>query len=174
MSISGQNPLIGGIVPHNNNNNNLGSFSPQEWEFIQQIRRTGYDPNQIARQQSQMVNQSDPYSDFEIEFSKCSTTVQNRILNDAEFKQSMYECDRIMQATIEQIIRPQVIQTNEGRIAFERLLATFRNVKDKYSKEEADNMERLQRLMQDDVVKQRLAEIEKAKSDSTDVKEVSM
>lgn len=52
-------------------------------------------------------------------------------------------------------------------MAFERLLATFRNIKDRYIKEESDNMERLQKLMQDDVVKQRLAEIEKGLTSSS-------
>ena len=105
--------------------------------------------------------QSDPYSDFELEFSRCSPVVQSKILNDPAFKQSMLECDNLIQATVESLVRPQVMQTRDGRIVFEKLLATFRNIKDSYAKEEADNMERIQRLMQDDVVKQRLAEIEK-------------
>ena len=169
MPLSSQNPLLGGF---NNPSNNApsGNVSPQEWEYIQQIRRTGYEPNQsqqMSMQQQTMNNQSDPYSDFEAEFSKCSSTVQNKILNDGEFKQAMFECDRLIQATVEAMVRPQVMQTRDGRIAFERLLAIFRNIKDGYIKEENDNMERLQRLMQDDVVKKRLAELEK---DSSSIK----
>ena len=160
MPLSNQNPLLGGFS--NTNNTPSNNVSPQEWEYIQQIRRTGYEPNNQPVQQ--INNQSDPYNDFEIEFSKCSATVQNKILNDSEFKQAMFECDRLIQATMEALIRPQVMQTRDGRIAFERLLATFRNIKDRYIKEEADNMERLQKLMQDDVVKKRLAELENSSS----------
>lgn len=155
MALSVQNPLVGTSMPQKQN---MG-VSPQEWEYVQQLRRTGYDPTQLMQQNS-MNNQSDPYSDFELEFSKCSPIVQNRILNDPTFKQNMLECDKLIQATMEALVRPQVMQTREGRIAFEKLLSTFRNIKDSYAKEEADNMERIQRLMQDDVVKKRLAELE--------------
>lgn len=166
MSLSNQNPLLGNF---NSAPNNVpsGNVSPQEWEYIQQIRRTGYEPNQMQQmpmQQQAMNSQSDPYTDFENEFSKCSSTVQNKILNDNEFKQAMFECDRLIQATLEAMVRPQVMQTRDGRVAFERLLATFRNIKDGYIKEEADNMEKLQKLMQDDVVKKRLAELENSGS----------
>lgn len=167
MPISNQNPLLG-TYSNNVNRGTSSNVSPQEWEFVQQLRQTGYNPNQVVNNQ-QMVNQSDPYTDFEIEFSKCSNVVQNKILNDPEFKQSMFECDRIVQAALERAIRPQVMQTNEGRIAFEKLLATFRNIKDGYAKEEAANMEKLQILMQDDVVRKRLAELESAST-----KEVSV
>lgn len=168
MPLSNQNPLMNNFISSQNSNLNLpgNNVSPQEWEYIQQIRRTGYDQNQV-QQQNVANNQSDPYNDFETEFSKCSSTVQNKILNDSDFKQSMFECDKLIQATMESIIRPQVMQTRDGRMAFERLLATFRNIKDRYIKEESDNMERLQKLMQDDVVKQRLAEIEKGLTSSS-------
>lgn len=159
MALSIQNPLVGGFSQSGVSKQNTG-VSPQEWEYVQQLRRTGYDPSQFM-QQNQSAIQSDPYSDFELEFSKCSPVVQSKILNDPAFKQSMLECDNLIQATVESLVRPQVMQTRDGRIVFEKLLATFRNIKDSYAKEEADNMERIQRLMQDDVVKQRLAEIEK-------------
>lgn len=160
MPFTSQNPLLGSFGTPVTNVSNLSgnTVSPQEWEYIQQVRRTGYDQTQTQTQQ--VNNQSDPYSDFEVEFSKCSSLVQNRVLNDKTFQQSMLECDKLIQATVERIVRPQVLQTKEGRIAFENLLATFRNLKDGYAHEEAQNMEKLQMLMQDDVVKQRLAELE--------------
>ena len=64
-----------------------------------------------------------------------------------------------MQSMIEDIIRPQVMQTPEGRVSFEKMLATFRQVKDKYIKEENESMEVLQKVMQDEVVKRRIAEL---------------
>ena len=83
MSIMNQNPLI----PNGNifSSKSTPNVSPQEWEYIQTMRRTGW--QESPAQQPQQL--SDPYSDFEAEFSKCSTTVQNKILNDEEFKKSM-------------------------------------------------------------------------------------
>ena len=140
--------------------NNSSNVSPQEWEYIQTMRRTGWDVNQQPQFQNQnQIPQSDPYSDFISEFSRCSLSVQNKILNDSEFKSIMEECDKRMQSMIEDIIRPQVMQTPEGRVSFEKMLATFRQVKDKYIKEENESMEVLQKVMQDEVVKRRIAEL---------------
>lgn len=167
MSLMNQNPLLPNSSNNGSNYNYFGrqmpNVSPQEWEYIQSIRRTGWQDPNIQQQPTQQL--SDPYTDFETEFSKCSTTVQNKILNDSEFKKSMEYCDRLMQGAIESIVRPQVIQTPEGRIAFERMLATFRSVKDKYTEEEIKSMERLNKIMQDEVVQKRLAELEKESGD---------
>lgn len=163
MSLSEQNPLIGNGRMINRTNSNV---SPQEWEFIQTMRKTGWQepPNIQQTNQIQQI-QSDPYSDFEIEFNKCSPTVQNRILNDEEFKIIMNECDRMIQSAVESIVRPQVIQTPNGRLAFERMLGTFRQLRDRYSQEEIRNMERFQKMMQDEVVQKRLAELEQQSMD---------
>ena len=111
----------------------------------------------MGGQQQQQI--SDPYTDFEIEFQKCSNIIQNKILNDDEFKFSMNECDKQIQHMVEQIVRPQVLQTKEGRISFEKLLATFRNIRDRASVEETQNLEKIQQLMQDDVIQKRLMEL---------------
>lgn len=157
MAFDSPSPLLSGL----NNpqiRNNFNNVSPQEWEYIQQVRRTGYDPNQLKSVQEQQ-NISDPYVDFQNEFNSCSVNIQQRILNDNEFKSVMYECDKQVQSMIENIVRPQVLQTKDGRIAFERLLATFRKLKDSYSNEEAENMKTINMLMQDEVVLKRLAEL---------------
>lgn len=140
----------------------LPNVSPQEWEYIQQVRRTGYDPNQLQQIQNnqQQIQQSDPYNDFETEFLKCSSMIQNRIMEDNEFKNIMLECDRHIQHMIEQLVRPQVMQTKDGRLSFEKLLAVFRQLRDKYAKEESDNIEKFHKLMNDEVVKKRMAEME--------------
>lgn len=158
MSLMTENPLLFSNRGNTTFNKNVSNVSPQEWEYIQTMRRTGWQepPNQQMQQQ-----QSDPYSDFESEFNKCSSTVQNRILNDVEFKETMNNCDRLLQGAIEAMVRPQVIQTQEGRIAFEKMLATFRQLRDRYSQEEIKNMEKFQKIMQDEVVQKRLAELEK-------------
>lgn len=160
MSLNNLNPLIMPKTFGQNVMNNSSNVSPQEWEYIQTMRRTGWDVNQQPQFQNQnQIPQSDPYSDFISEFSRCSLSVQNKILNDSEFKSIMEECDKRMQSMIEDIIRPQVMQTPEGRVSFEKMLATFRQVKDKYIKEENESMEVLQKVMQDEVVKRRIAEL---------------
>ena len=164
MSLNTLNPLV---MPRNygqstQTQTTTPSFSPQEWEFIQTMRRTGWDMNQQPQMVQNMQNQmqqSDPYIDFTNEFSKCSASVQNKVLNDPEFRSAMTECDNRMQAMVEDISRPQVMQTPDGRVAFEKMLAVFRQTKDKYVKEEADNLEALQKVMQDEVVKKRIAEL---------------
>ena len=160
MSLSSLNPLI---MPRNiaqPSQQQGQAVSPQEWEYVQSMRRTGWDMNQMPQMlQQNQVPQSDPYLDFSNEFSRCSTSVQSKILNDPEFKSTMQECDRKIQSAIEDMVRPQVMQTPDGRISFERMLATFRQVKDKYIKEETENMEILQTFMQDEVVKKRIAEL---------------
>jgi hypothetical protein len=169
MSLSNLNPLA---MPRNFSQptaQTTPSVSPQEWEYIQTMRRTGWDTNQQPQiQQQPQIPQSDPYVDFVNEFSKCSSVVQNKILNDPEFKPTMDDCDKRIQAMVEDLIRPQLMQTPDGRIAFEKMLATFRQVRDKYSKEESDNLEALQMVMQDEVVKKRIAELNKQKAGVTE------
>ena len=75
----------------------------------------------------------------------------------------MAECDKKIQATMEALVRPQVMQTQDGRVAFERLLASFRSVRDQGKQQEAQNMQRIQALMNDDVVRKRIEELEKNK-----------
>lgn len=89
MALSPQNPLISG---YNVPKTPLPQVSPQEWEYVQQLKRTGYDPSQLQQVQQQMQQiVSDPYVEFENEFSRCSPTIQNKILNDSEF----IDCFRI-------------------------------------------------------------------------------
>lgn len=170
MAFTNQSPLVGSLPFGGTQTTNLQpSVSPQEWEYVQQIRRSGYDPNQIQQIQQQInqqVQQSDPYTDFENEFSKCSSIVQSNIMNNEEFQSVMKECDNQIQRTVEQLVRPQVMQTKEGRLCFEKLLAVFREQRDKYAKEEASNMEKLQRLMNDEVVRKRMLEMEQGATTS--------
>lgn len=165
MSLNNLNPLTMPRSFLQQPQQQASSVSPQEWEYVQSMRRTGWDMNQMPQvQQPNQPQISDPYTDFSNEFSRCSTTVQNKILNDPEFKNAMLECDKKIQAMVEDVIRPQVMQTPDGRIAFERMLAIFRKIKDGYIKEETENLEVLQSFMQDEVVKKRIAELNAAKS----------
>ena len=171
MNFTNPSPLIGGMRSPQNvmpvdvggtqnqyQNQYQRNMSPEQWEYVQQVRRTGYDPNMMPQvQQPQQPEQSDPYNDFITEFNQCSNVVQASILENPEFKQCMAECDKKIQATME------VMQTQDGRVAFERLLASFRGVRDQAKQQEAQNMQRIQALMNDDVVRKRIEELEKNK-----------
>lgn len=156
MSLNTPTPLLGSF--NNSQNRISNNVSPQEWEYIQQVRRTGYDPNQI-NQLPQQQNISDPYIDFQNEFNSCSSNIQQRIIEDKDFKIAMSECDKQIQMMVENLVRPQVMQTKDGRLAFERLLAVFRKLKEGYANEEAESMKTINMLMQDEVVLKRLAEL---------------
>lgn len=60
---------------------------------------------------------------------------------------------------VEDIIIPQVIATPQGRMAFENFVGTVKKLKDKYYQEEIETTQKIQQLMQDEVVKQRLNEL---------------
>ena len=136
----------------------MNTISPQEVEYIQQVRRTGYDFDQMRNMQEQQ-NISDPYIEFQNEFNSCSSNIQQRIMEDKDFRVAMTECDKQIQSMIENLVRPQVMQTKDGRLAFERLLAVFRKLKEGYAHQEAENMKTINMLMQDEVVLKRLAEL---------------
>ena len=173
MNFTNPSPLIGSMRSPQNvmpvdvggtQNQYQRNMSPEQWEYVQQVRRTGYDPNMMPQvQQPQQPERSDPYNDFITEFNQCSNVVQASILENPEFKQCMAECDKKIQATMEALVRPQVMQTQDGRVAFERLLASFRSVRDQAKQQEAQNMQRIQALMNDDVVRKRIEELEKNK-----------
>lgn len=177
MNFTNPSPLIGSMRSPQNvmpvdvggtqnqyQNQYQRNISPEQWEYVQQVRRTGYDPNMMPQvQQPQQPEQSDPYNDFITEFNQCSNVVQASILENPEFKQCMTECDKKIQATMEALVRPQVMQTQDGRVAFERLLASFRSVRDQAKQQEAQNMQRIQALMNDDVVRKRIEELERNK-----------
>ena len=54
------------------------------------------------------------------------------------------------------------MQDMNTRMVFERMLAIFRQSKDRYIKEEATATEQLQKIMQDEVVQQRIKELNRA------------
>lgn len=156
MGFDNPTPLLGGF--NYSKPKTMNNISPQEVEYIQQVRRTGYDFDQMRNMQAQQ-SMSDPYVDFQNEFNSCSSNIQQRIMEDNDFRMAMSECDKQIQSMVENLVRPQVMQTKDGRLAFERLLAVFRKLKEGYSHQEAENMKTINMLMQDEVVLKRLAEL---------------
>lgn len=110
--------------------------------------------------QQQVPMQPDPYMQFQNEMSQCSPTVKNKIMNDSDYIQADNQCEALLKQAIEEAIIPQLINTPNGRVAFERLTAITRNLKQKYIQDEVIANEQLQALMKDEVVINRLKELQ--------------
>lgn len=137
-----ESPLVSGF------RNDRPQYNPQEMEMIMR-----------QKWQNTIPVQTDPLSDFENEFAQCSLSIQKRIREDEEFRQAENACDICIQQTIQQIVKPYIMQDMNARMIFERMLAVFRQTKDRYIREEATATEQLQKIMQDEVVQQRIKEL---------------
>ena len=140
-----ESPLVSGF------RNDRPQYNPQEMEMIMR-----------QKWQNTVPIQTDPLSDFENEFAQCSLSIQKRIREDDEFRQAEAACDACIQHTIQQMVKPYIMQDMNTRMVFERMLANFRQSKDRYIKEEATATEQLQKIMQDEVVQQRIKELNRA------------
>lgn len=139
------------------NFSNFQSVNPQEIELMmkqkfsqpyyqnQQLYKNGYD--------------SDPYLELQQTLSSCSATVKQKIMSDKAYMLCDGECETLIKQMVEDIIIPQVLATPQGRMAFENFAGTVKKLKDKYYQEEIETTKKIQQLMQDDVVKQRLQEL---------------
>ena len=80
-------------------------------------------------------------------------------MNDNNYKACDNECEQLIKQAIEEIMIPQVLMTSQGRIAFEKFVGVVKKLKEKYSEEEVETTQKLQTLMQDEIVKKRLKEL---------------
>jgi hypothetical protein len=85
--------------------------------------------------------------------SSCSATVRQKIINDKNYIACDEECELLIKQMVEEIIIPQVIALPQGRLAFENFVGTVKKLKDKYYQEEVETTQKIQKLMQDDIVK---------------------
>lgn len=134
-----------------NQNPNQFPANPKEMEMIMR---------QKWNESQQTPMQSDPYTQFQNEMYQCSPTVKNKIMNDDEYKQADYQCELLMKQALEEVLIPQLINTPNGRLAFERLAVITKNLKQRYIQEEVQANEQLQKLMSDEVVLNRLRELQ--------------
>ena len=100
--------------------------------------------------------ENDPYFELQQILGSCSATVRQKIVSDSNYILCDEECETLIKQMVEDIIIPQVIATPQGRMAFENFVGTVKKLKDKYYQEEIETTQKIQKLMQDDVVKQRL------------------
>lgn len=103
--------------------------------------------------------QTNPYLELQAELANCSITVRNKIVSDPEYKMCDNTCDVLLKQMIEEVFVPQVLNTSQGRIAMEKFVGVVKQLKEKYSKEEANTAEQLQTLLNDDIVKQRMQQL---------------
>lgn len=103
--------------------------------------------------------ETDPYLELQQILGSCSATVRQKIISDKNYRLCDEECETLVKQMVEEIIIPQVLATPQGRIAFENFAGTVKKLKEKYYQEEVETTQKIQQLMQDDVVKQRLHEL---------------
>ena len=143
-------------------NQNQFPTNPKEMEMIMR---------QKWNESQQTPMQSDPYTQFQNEMYQCSPTVKNKIMNDDEYRQADYQCELLMKQALEEVLIPQLVNTPNGRLAFERLSAITKNLKQKYIQEEVQANEQLQKLMNDEVVLNRLRELQGTQPKTTQPKQ---
>ena len=132
-------PLMGATKPYYNN-----SYPQQEFEFKY---RTPPPPP---------IPQSDPYTELINTLNNCSGAVRQSIISNPEYKEVELECDILIKQAMEELIIPQLLNKPQGRLVFEKLLGITKKLKDKYSIEESET---LQRIMGDPVLQKRLEEL---------------
>lgn len=139
------------------NFSNFQSVNPQEIELMmkQKFSQPYFQNQQVYK--NGMDN--DPYFELQQIMASCSATVKQKIMNDRNYMVCDQECEALVKQMVEDIIIPQVILTPQGRMAFENFVGTVKKLKDKYHQEEIETTQKLQQLMQDEVVKQRLQEL---------------
>lgn len=140
-------PLMGATKPYNTSYNPpipYNTYPQQEFEFKY---RTPPPPQQQI---------SDPYTDLVNILNNCSGAVRQSIISNTEYKEVELECDMLIKQTMEELIIPQVLNKPQGRLVFEKLLGVTKKLRDKYSVEESET---LQKIMGDPVLQKRLEEL---------------
>lgn len=103
--------------------------------------------------------QSDPYLELQNELLNCSVSVRNKILNDGEYQLCDNECEILLKQAIEEVFVPQILNTPKGRMAMEKFVGVVKQLKEKYSQEEAQTNEQLQVLLNDEIVRKRMQQL---------------
>ena len=154
------------------NVNSIPNTSPlygrNDWRTMQQVN-----PQEVELMMKQKFNQpyftnsqfyqqnydGSSYLELQQILSSCTPAIRQKIMLDKTYKECDSECEALIKQAIEEIIIPQVIMTPQGKMAFEKFVGTVKKLKEKYTQEEIEATQKLQALMQDEVVKQRLQEL---------------
>ena len=139
------------------NFSNFQSVNPQEIELM--MKQKFSQPYYQNQQMYKNGLENDPYFELQQILGSCSATVKQKIMSDKSYMLCDEECETLIKQMVEDIIIPQVIATPQGRIVFENFVGTVKKLKEKYYQEEIETTQKIQQLMQDEVVKQRLQEL---------------
>ena len=143
-----------------NNDNRLqwNNQSPQEVELM--MKQKFQQP--FNQSSIQSVNyQTDPYLELQNELINCPISIRNKIINDKEYQICDNECELLLKQAIEEIFVPQILNTPKGRLTMENFVGVVKQLKGKYSQEEAQTNEQLQVLLNDEVVRKRMQQLSK-------------
>ena len=122
--------------------------------------------NQYQQPQQQAL--SDPYNDFKNLLNSCSDIVREKILNDNRFQQEYATCEEVLKQVLYAKVIPEVLSDQNGRIMFEKLFATAKNVKEELVQKDIQKEKQLELLMNDEVVLRRLQEIQNGNQQTND------
>lgn len=142
------------------NKNNMNWRNPQSTpQEVELMMKQKFNQNVMQNQMYQQEYQNDSYSELQQTLMSCSPNIRQKIINDEEYQKCDRECENLIKQAVEEIIIPQLLVTAQGRLAFERICGIAKRLKEKYCQEEYETNQKLQILMQDDVVKKRLEEL---------------
>lgn len=160
-------PLVypNGNYQYSGNRQSWNNQNPQEIELM--MKQKFQQPN--IQNQTQFQNyQLDPYLELQNELLNCSVTVRNRIISDRDYQICDAECESLLKQAIEEIFIPQILNTPKGRVTMEKFVGVVKQLKEKYSQEEAQTNEQLQALLNDEVVKKRMQQLTQQESKNGD------
>lgn len=157
-------PLSNPILQANPNySNNQYNVNPTTRLTIEQLQ------NQLQSYQQNIQPQtySNPYEDYINVLSSCSGLVKQKIMQDKDYQQADAECEMLIKQLWYSKIIPELLNYQEGRVAFEKLYNITKQRKQDYTQEEAQELQSLMQsknmidlLSSDPVVRKRLEELQ--------------
>lgn len=125
---------------------------------IEQLQQLSNQYQQPLPQTLQQTN--DPYTSGSMLLAQCSDLVRAKIMQDPQYQQIDNECEILIKQYLYGNIIPQILNTQQGRIAFERWEQCIKELKQEYSKEEVAMTQNINVLLSDPVVMARLQELQ--------------
>lgn len=149
-------------------NTNTNSVNPVTKFSVEQY------PNQYGNQfqaTPQKQPYADPYTDYVDVIRSCSKLVQEQIYNDPSYIKAEDGWENLKRQALNEILVPQLLQTNQGYQKCEALYQTTLKCKEFYEAQEVESQQRLLQTQQQlqnfydspEALKKRLQEIEGTK-----------
>lgn len=103
---------------------------------------------------------NNPYNDYVSIINSCSDVTKEKILTDERFVATYNQCEGCLKEYLYAQVIPQVLEIQAGRAAFEQLFLVTQKLKEEYTQRDKQKEKQLELLMQDEVVLQRLQELQ--------------